>query len=47
MLEQTVTEATRNLAVLDLCLTNNPDLIISTKTVENVNISDHNNDYET
>jgi hypothetical protein len=41
MLEQTVTEATRNLAVLDLCLTNNPDLIISTKTVENNNILDH------
>ena len=41
MLEQTVTEATRNLAVLDLCLTNNPELIASTQSVENDIISDH------
>jgi hypothetical protein len=41
MMEQTVSEATRNLAVLDLCLTNNPELIVSSQSVDNAIISDH------
>jgi ribonuclease P/MRP protein subunit RPP40 len=41
MMEQTVSDGTRNLAVLDLCFTNNQDLVASTKSIENILISDH------
>jgi hypothetical protein len=41
MMDQTVTETTRINAVLDLCFTNNPELITNTKSIENVIISDH------
>jgi ribonuclease P/MRP protein subunit RPP40 len=41
MMEQTVTETTRINAVLDLCFTNNPEIVNNTKSVDNVIISDH------